>query len=509
MKFMKKLFLGLVTYIFVFSSAHNFAEQKGINYSRMHEYEEKPMCVVVASYNNSAYWEWNIRSILQQEYANISVIITDDNSPDGTGAALHEFIKNNNLEDKVKLIRNSVRKGALFNYYLMIHSCPPESIIVTLDGDDAFPDDPYVLKKLNAIYSNPEKEVWYTYGQFQLYPQGTKGWCRPIPEDIVRYNRFRTFPHLPSHLRTFYAWLFQAIKLEDLLYLGEFYQMTWDYAFMFPMIEMAGSRHQFIDDIMYLYNTQNEISDHKVSRQLQAYLAQVIRAKPKYHKLRSSLLKQKTGKDKADIIIFSESGPKMLKESLESIVHHMSGYGQIHVLYYGCAEAERVDYQALMENYSDVNFHEIQRNPNNFRELLKQVYLALSNKYIIFSLDQNKVIDDINLNECIDALEKTHAYCFFLKLSKLDPIVPYKQGFSLIELDNDLCAWDLSTANGLWSCANNIHLTLYRREKSIIETLECKYMEKRPLGFAAIWANEGKLDKVGLCFYRPKVQDLK
>jgi len=53
--------------------------------------------------------------------------------------------------------------------------------------------------------------------------------------------------------------------------------MTWDMAMMFPMIEMAGERHQFIPDIMYVYNDANNISDHHVSRQFQAYLAQLIK----------------------------------------------------------------------------------------------------------------------------------------------------------------------------------------------------------------------------------------
>ena len=54
---------------------------------------------------------------------------------------------------------------------------------------------------------------------------------------------FRDYVHMPTHLRTFYAWLFKKINLEDLLLDGEFFKMTGDQAILYPMIEMAGERH--------------------------------------------------------------------------------------------------------------------------------------------------------------------------------------------------------------------------------------------------------------------------
>lgn len=254
---------------------------------------EKPIYVIVPTYNNIKWWSWNLNSILKQNYGNVHIVITDDNSTDGTGGEIERFIKEHALQDRVIIFLNDERHGALYNLFTMIHGCPDEAIIVTVDGDDALPDNPTLLKKLNEVYSNPTKEVWLTYGQFELYPEKKRGWCKSFPENIIKANAFRTFQDIPSHLRTFYAWLFKAIKVEDLLYEGKFFEMSWDCAMMFPMIEMAGERHQFINEIMYLYNTQNLISDHRKDQKLQTSLAQYIRSKQRYTRLNKKINKSK------------------------------------------------------------------------------------------------------------------------------------------------------------------------------------------------------------------------
>jgi len=238
--------------------------------------------IVIPSYNNEKWYKANLQSALSQNYPHFRVIYTDDCSPDGTGDLVQAYLAQNDLDNKVCLIKNSVRKGALYNLYTMIHMTDDDDIIVTLDGDDWFPDKD-VLTRLNDVYSSGE--VWLTYGQFKMYPSGVHGWASPMPGYIIDNNAFREFQHIPTHLRTFYSWLFKQIKVEDLMHEGKFYAMCADMACMFPMIEMAGERHRFIPEIMYTYNDQNPISDHCVSRSLQAHLDQIIRKKSRYERL--------------------------------------------------------------------------------------------------------------------------------------------------------------------------------------------------------------------------------
>src|SRR5579863_2332455 len=266
----------------LFLSALNLLCSSNLNLASDNSYPEKPFVIVIPSYNNQKWYIRNLQSVLSQNYSNFRVIYTDDCSPDHTGDLVEEYLAQYDFDEKISLIKNITRRGALHNLYTMIHSCDDDEIIVTLDGDDWFPDND-VLTRLNTVYSSDE--IWLTYGQFQLHPSKIRGWACSMPDYIVENNAFRDFQHLPTHLRTFYAWLFKKIKTEDLLYVGNFYPMTWDQVMMFPMIEMAGERNKFISDIMYIYNDENNISDHYVSRQLQAHLAQIVRNKKRYQRL--------------------------------------------------------------------------------------------------------------------------------------------------------------------------------------------------------------------------------
>jgi len=61
--------------------------------------------------------------------------------------------------------------------------------------------------------------------------------------------------------------------------------MAWDLAFMFPMLEMAQERHCFISDILYVYNNDNPINDHKVDTPLQLSTDRYIRQKNRYSRI--------------------------------------------------------------------------------------------------------------------------------------------------------------------------------------------------------------------------------
>jgi glycosyltransferase involved in cell wall biosynthesis len=270
---------------------------------------ELPMVIVIPSYNNEKWVEKNLHSVLHQHYSNYRILYVNDNSNDRTGALIENYLKELNIDyrlfdfdtvcqdinDKVlafssqvnqeqhffTLINNKKRAGALDNLYRMIHSCQDEEVIVSVDGDDWLAHDD-VLSVLNETYQS--REIWFTHGTLKEYPWGHVAWCEPIPESIIRKNAFREFK-CPSHLRTFYAWLFKKIELEDLLYQGEFFSMAWDMAIMYPLAEMAAERHAFINQVLYIYNMSNPINDNRVNAQLQNDLDAWIRKKNRYSRL--------------------------------------------------------------------------------------------------------------------------------------------------------------------------------------------------------------------------------
>jgi glycosyltransferase involved in cell wall biosynthesis len=268
------------------------------------------MVVVIPSYNNINWLHNNLRSVLQQQYGNFRIIYIDDHSADGTGVAVEKYLHENEVDyreivfddssmttlqdavyafglqvnsekHKFTLVRNVNRCGALANLYRAIHSSQPNEIIVTVDGDDWLYHDK-VLEQLNEVYSSAE--IWFTHGTLIEYPWGNVTWCEPVKPDYIARNAFREFK-CPSHLRTFYAWIFQKIPLDDFLYEGDFFPMAWDMAIMFPIAEMSGERHAFIKEVNYVYNMANHINDNKVDPGLQNLLDHIIRTKPRYQRL--------------------------------------------------------------------------------------------------------------------------------------------------------------------------------------------------------------------------------
>lgn len=240
---------------------------------------EKPIVIVIPSYNNKTWYKKNLDSALTQNYGNYRIIYTDDVSSDGTGALVKEYIKEKNAEKKVTLIQNKERVGALANLYAMITGLSKNEIVVSMDGDDWFPDRE-VLSHINKVYADPN--VWMTYGQFITYPANTLGFAAQFPQDVINNNTFRSNGGYVTHLRTFYAGLFQKIKKEDLFYEGKFYPVAWDTAILMPMLEMSGNHSKFIPKVLYVYNWSNPLNDDKIHRALQLKLDHQIRAKKKY-----------------------------------------------------------------------------------------------------------------------------------------------------------------------------------------------------------------------------------
>ena len=241
-------------------------------------YVNMKFVIVIASYKNAKWYKKNLLSALSQKHPSFRILYTDDCSPDNTGGLVEEFARKHDKKNLIELIRNTDRKGALKNIYDMIHRCDDDEVIVTLDGDDWFPDS-NVLQRLEKVYA---EDVWMTYGQYRRHPDNSIGCNSQVPPNVIKNNSYRTSNWCTSHLRTFYAWLFKRIKEDDLKHKGKFFSTAWDLPMMFPMLEMSGTRHRFIPRTMYIYNWENPINDSKVNLKLQEELEAVSRAMPKY-----------------------------------------------------------------------------------------------------------------------------------------------------------------------------------------------------------------------------------
>ena len=234
--------------------------------------------IIVPFYNVEDWILNNLSSVLSQTYTNYEVYYTDDLSTDDSHKVLVE-----SAPPHVNVYKNTEKALALKNIYDTILRANPndEDIIVTLDGDDWFARKD-TLEILNKYYCGDGTLM--TYGTYIDYPTGR------VPHNVYKYSDeiidnslYRQAPWQASHLRTFKYKLWKQIDVESLKDAsGNFYEMAWDLAFMFPMLEMAGHRAKYVKEKVYCYNVTNPINDHKVDHGKQLRLDQEIRQKKQY-----------------------------------------------------------------------------------------------------------------------------------------------------------------------------------------------------------------------------------
>jgi glycosyltransferase involved in cell wall biosynthesis len=239
--------------------------------------------IIVPFYNVEKWIKICIRSIKKQSNKNFQCVLIDDASTDNTISVIKAEIKN---DKRFFLLENKNNLGALENIYNAIQFSKPsdEDIIVNLDGDDWFAN-PNVLDTLNQYYTG---DCLITYGSHAIYPGGGRGkFCQsPVPNHIIEKKLFRESPWMTSALRTFKYKLWKKIQVEDLKdSSGNFYKTAWDLAYMFPMLEMAGKRSKFVEEIVYVYN-QHDHNDHVIPEKRHSQLKNEteIRKKKKYNR---------------------------------------------------------------------------------------------------------------------------------------------------------------------------------------------------------------------------------
>ncbi len=233
--------------------------------------------IIVPVFNAEIYLEKCLNSIIKQSYKNFQVKVIDDCSTDSSYEVTSSICADYKNFDISKNIR---RKGALNNIYNLLSlkvKDPSKTIDILLDGDDYL----YSGDVLNIIYEKYlNNNCLITYGS-HLSSKGVQG--KKYPWLVRKLNLYRKYFWYASHLRTFRHDLWLSVNPNDLKNKnGQYFSVAWDLAIMFPMLEMAGNRQEFLNDILYVYNDQNPISDHKIRRKEQISAAKEIRRKKRY-----------------------------------------------------------------------------------------------------------------------------------------------------------------------------------------------------------------------------------
>lgn len=276
--------------------------------------------VIIAMHNMSAWIGDNIAMLKKQTHRDFRCLIGDDLSTDNSAEVARGVIQN---DPRFSLILHEVKKFSLGNIFTLIEYAKPEDedVLVLVDGDDCLAHET-VLERLYEVYR--KHDCWMTYGSYSGGGPIPDVICTPYPASIVRKNRYRSVKWRASHLKTFKyklwkqikpeaftisageskraklralltgrfrTWLhWRKIELADLLdETGRFARRCSDKAITSPMLEIAGDRSHFIEDILYIYRAYEKDLKFNTTRNrqkwYQRHIRDIIKHKPKYRKL--------------------------------------------------------------------------------------------------------------------------------------------------------------------------------------------------------------------------------
>ena len=241
--------------------------------------------IVTPLYNVEKWVKYCITSVMKQKYDNYEHYVIDDISTDQTNSIIKKCC---DKSDKLNLVTNTEKKYALKNIHDTLESLDLDDndIIVILDGDDWLASD-QVLQKLNNIYK--QQDCWMTYGSYVEYPSNQRGkFSKKIPNQIIDNSLYRERAWMSSHLRTFRYKLWKKINKQDFINpkTNKFIKAAWDLGFVFPMLEMAGKKAFYVEDILYIYNRDNPLNEDKVDHSKQLNEESYVRSKKKYQLLK-------------------------------------------------------------------------------------------------------------------------------------------------------------------------------------------------------------------------------
>lgn len=418
--------------------------------------EHKSFVVVIYAYNQEAWCVRALRSVFEQDYDHYRVIVIDDASIDKTEEKAKQFVLDNNQDEKVILIRNETHLGPVASLYRAIDSCLDREIVIPLNGKDWL-SAPTVLNRLNIAYQNPD--VWLAQGQSIEYP---------------------SYAIREEGQISYYAALFKQLRLKDLFARGHF--VSNPEAYLIPLHDLAGGRVRKLKEPIAFSNLTLPVRQEAAPVEVVAYAPLAAFPEPR-------------GPKQADILIFSCDRPLQLYSCLESIQRYIGHFEHLTVLYRANNESYSAGYEKVKEAFPLARFVP----QEDFKSGVEKIVFRSPSEYILFGADDLIVKDFVDLKLCIEQMEKTGAYGFYLRFGRHIHHSPPSHA-----LASGIYAWDIELGEAEWKSAPSPDMTLFNKEQIKKVLTQSKY--KNPTGLALSW--EAPEKAIGLYFERSKLVNI-
>ncbi|MCF7899651.1 hypothetical protein K9L05_03320 [Candidatus Babeliales bacterium] len=205
----------------------------------------------------------------------------------------------------------------------------------------------------------------------------------------------------------------------------------------------------------------------------------------------------------ADLIIFSYDRPMQLYALLESIEKYVKNLTSTSVIYRTTNDTFDSGYKIIKDKFSKIKFYKQDNDAKDFKKLLLQAtFQDSSSEYFLYGVDDLIVTDFIDINYCIEQLEKEKALGFFLRLGK-----NITENYTIIQnckqpvlkkCKEDIFSWKFVDGSGDWGLPASTDMTIYRKFDFKDFFYNLNY--SNPNDFEAFWLSVSDKNKIGLCF---------
>lgn len=364
--------------------------------------EDKKFVIHVSSYNNAKFCQQTLDSIFSQKYNkhHFRVIFSDNGSTDGTYALVKNYIKTNNLDHRIQLIKSSSDRRKVSHHWYALQRCHDHEIVISLKCGDWFAHR-YVLSRLNRIYQNDT--IWVTCSNYRAWPFSKMTLQKTIAPSVIKKNSDRKQEDWDKYefcLITYYAWLAKQIRLEDLLHPEKLFQnkiisLSSDWCLLYPLLEMAGRRFFFdlqVCSVKNLKNQNNFPSLYKINKLYERYVRNLL----PYSNL-NELPNTKKNSKNIPLIVFIDACNRD-DELLRIWGESQPGIKNVSIISY-------------TNNYAQRQLDSYEKGRIEMKYLRKAVkneaYIALA------ILTTSEINFTVNIPYYIDLLKRTKAYAYY------------------------------------------------------------------------------------------------
>lgn len=214
-----------------------------------------------------------------------------------------------------------------------------------------------------------------------------------------------------------------------------------------------------------------------------------------------------------DLIVFSKNRPLQLYAFLESCGRYISGLSSVSVIYYADQQFASA-YDEVQAAFSEAQFMRQQTlgTRGDFKALTIQTVSQSEAPYIVFAVDDIIMIDDVDMQRCVQLLEQYKAYGFYLRLG-MDITECYTERRHtgqppLTMREQGVYSWRFCDGTGDWGYPNTVDMTVFRKKDVQKFVQNMGYYS--PNTFEGNWSGYAGavMKRRGLCFAYSKIVNL-